>query len=157
MLPTRYRNKRGPVNGTGGAQLEVVVRPVLKRRPTSPLGVQEVAERVGLHANTARFQLDVLVEAGLAARAAQARGTRGRLSIVYQAVTDSDAAGLRHYRLLGEMLASLIVGMMSAPGKAAVQAGREWGRTATAPMVRVTAGEALGHRHDVGGHAVMLG
>ncbi|POX40934.1 helix-turn-helix domain-containing protein [Streptomyces sp. Ru72] len=33
-----------------------------------PLGVTEVAERLGIHADTARFHLDALVEGGEATR-----------------------------------------------------------------------------------------
>lgn len=116
------------------------------RAARSPLGAQAVAERVGVHVNTARFHLDALVEAGLAVRAAKTREARGRPSITYQAVAGSDAAGLRHYRLLAEMLASLIAGMMAEPGKAAVQAGRAWGRHLTEgplPFRRLDAGEAI--------------
>ena len=40
----------------------------LLREAAAPLGVQEVAERCGLHPNTARFHLDALVAAGLAIR-----------------------------------------------------------------------------------------
>ena len=35
------------------------------RAADGPLGVQEVAQRTGLHSNTARFHLEALTEAGL--------------------------------------------------------------------------------------------
>ncbi len=49
----------------------------LLRDAGSPVGVQEVAGQTGLHPNTARFHLDALVQAGLAARASQARTRPG--------------------------------------------------------------------------------
>lgn len=119
----------------------------LLRAAGSPLGVQDVADRVGLHVNSARFHLDALVEAGLAARAPRARSTPGRPSMAYQAVDGRvAAAGQRHFRLLAEMLTSLVAGMLPDPGQAATQAGREWGRYLTeqpAPYQRLSAGEAI--------------
>src|ERR1700751_2972816 len=70
------------------------------------LGVREVAHQLGLHPNTARFHLEGLVAAGLAARATEDRETPGRPRIAYRAVAD-DPGGRRRYRLLAEMLTSL--------------------------------------------------
>src|SRR5262252_4440442 len=110
----------------------------LLRESAAPLGVQEVAERCGLHPNTARFHLDALVAAGLATRergprpdpAAGRPGRPGRPAIGYRAA-DGDGsgapAGERRYRLLAEMLASMIAGVLPDPAATAEQAGREWG------------------------------
>jgi predicted ArsR family transcriptional regulator len=119
----------------------------LLRAAHSPLGVQEVANRSGLHPNTARFHLDGLVEAGLATREPQARAAPGRPSMAYRAAGSSGPAGGRRYRLLAEMLTSLISGTMPEPGKAAEQAGREWGAYLTEeppPYQRPGAHEAIG-------------
>jgi predicted ArsR family transcriptional regulator len=122
----------------------------LLRAAGSPLGVQEIADRTGLHPNTARFHLDGLVEAGLATREPQARETPGRPSMTYQAAEGGGPGGGpgggRRYRLLAEMLTSLIAGTMPEPGKAAVEAGREWGAYLTErppPYQRPGAGEAV--------------
>ncbi len=118
----------------------------LLRAVGSPLGVQQVADRTGLHPNTARFHLDGLVEAGLASREPQPRATPGRPSMAYSATGDGGPAGARRYRLLAEMLTSLVTGMMPDPGKAAVEAGREWGGYLTEqspPYQRPSAGEAV--------------
>jgi predicted ArsR family transcriptional regulator len=104
----------------------------LLRASESPLGVQDIADRTGLHPNTARFHLDGLVEAGLATREAQARAAAGRPSMAYRAAGDGPA-GPRRYRLLAEMLTSLIAGLMAEPGEAAAAAGREWGAYLTEP------------------------
>jgi len=93
------------------------------------LDVREVARRTGLHPNTARFHLEALAEAGLAARETEDRETPGRPRIGYRAVADGPGAagGRRQYRLLSVMLASLIAGTMPEPAAAAEAAGREWG------------------------------
>jgi predicted ArsR family transcriptional regulator len=115
------------------------------RAADSPLGVREVAERMGLHPNTARFHLEALTEAGLAVRETEDRETPGRPRIGYRAVADGPA-GRRRYRLLAEMLTSLIIGTMPDPGIAAEEAGREWGAYLTEqppPYQKLSAEEAI--------------
>jgi predicted ArsR family transcriptional regulator len=110
-----------------------------------PLGVREVAQRTGLHPNTARFHLEALVEAGLAAREAEDRETPGRPRIAYRAAADGPG-GRRQYRLLAVMLASLIAGTMPEPAAAAEAAGREWGAYLAEqppPYQRLSAGEGI--------------
>ena len=112
------------------------------RRPAC----RDIADQAGLHPNTARFHLDALVDAGLAARAPKERTTPGRPSMAYRAVEGGGPAGRRRYRLLAEMLTSLIAGVLPKPGEAAAEAGREWGRYLTEqppPYQRLDAGEAV--------------
>ena len=118
----------------------------LLRAAGSPAGVRDIADQAGLHPNTARFHLDALVDAGLAARAPKERTTPGRPSMAYRAVAGGEPAGRRRYRLLAEMLTSLIAGMLPKPGEAAGEAGREWGRYLTEqppPYQRLDAGKAV--------------
>jgi predicted ArsR family transcriptional regulator len=103
----------------------------LLRAAGGPLGVREVADRAGLHANTARFHLDGLVGAGLATREPQLRETPGRPTMAYRATGGDRPMGQRRYRLLAEMLTSMIAGMVPEPQAAAAEAGREWGRYLT--------------------------
>jgi predicted ArsR family transcriptional regulator len=66
--------------------------------------------------------------------------------MAYRAVDGGGPAGQRRYRLLAEMLTSLITGVMPGPGEAAVQAGQEWGRYLTeqpAPYQRSDAAQAI--------------
>ena len=115
------------------------------RAADGALGVREVAQRTGLHPNTARFHLEALVEAGLAVREREDRETPGRPRIGYRAVADSPR-GRRRYRLLAEMLTSMIAGTMPEPGRAAEEAGRQWGAYLTeqpAPYQRPAAPEAV--------------
>ena len=115
------------------------------RAADSPLGIREVAQRMGLHPNTARFHLEALAEAGLAARQTEDRETPGRPRIGYRATAEGPA-GRRRYRLLAEMLTSLIAGTTPEPGRAAEAAGREWGAYLTEqppPYQRLTGAEAV--------------
>jgi predicted ArsR family transcriptional regulator len=115
------------------------------RDADGPLGIREVALRMGLHSNTARFHLEALVQAGLAVRETEERQRPGRPRIGYRAAADGPA-GRRRYRLLAEMLTSLISATMPEPGGAAKEAGREWGAYLTEqppPYQRLTAEEAV--------------
>ena len=117
----------------------------LLRAADGPLGVRDVAQRTGLHPNTARFHLEALTEAGLAVRETEDRETPGRPRIGYLAV-GGGPAGRRRYRLLAEMLTSLIAGIVPQPGSAAEDAGREWGAYLTEqppPYQKLTAEEAV--------------
>jgi predicted ArsR family transcriptional regulator len=98
------------------------------RAGAGPVGVQEIAERVGLHSNTARFHLDGLVDAGLAERRAEGQGRPGRPRMVYVATPSDLPAGQRSYRLLAEMLTGLVSDTLPEPGPAAEKAGEAWGR-----------------------------
>lgn len=117
----------------------------LLRDADRPLGVRDVAQRTGLHQNTARFHLEALVEAGLAARQTEDRETPGRPRVGYRATAEA-SGGRRRYRLLSEILASLIAGTMPQPGAAAEAAGREWGKYLTdqpPPYQRLSAAQAI--------------
>jgi len=58
-----------------------------------PLAVDQVAERVGLHVNTTREHLELLVAAGLVSRTAEARATRGRPRTLYAARGPAEPEG----------------------------------------------------------------
>ncbi|HEX7662333.1 MAG TPA: helix-turn-helix domain-containing protein [Pseudonocardiaceae bacterium] len=116
------------------------------RAAGEPVGVQEIADRVGLHPNTARFHLDGLVDAGLADRSSEERSQPGRPRTVYVATATDVPAGQRSYRMLAEMLTSLIADTLPEPVQAAEKTGEEWGRYLAdrpAPSQRVDAAEAV--------------
>jgi predicted ArsR family transcriptional regulator len=118
----------------------------------APLGVAEVAERVGLHTNTARFHLDGLVDAGLAVRSSEARDQPGRPRSLYAASANSAPVGRRSYRLLAEILTSYLASQNKRPDDAALAAGTEWGRflaTPPGPFRQVSAAEATEQLIDV--------
>jgi predicted ArsR family transcriptional regulator len=115
------------------------------RAAGEPAGVQEIAERTGLHPNTARFHVDGLIEAGLVTREAEERSQPGRPRAVYRATLAGPDRGVRSYRLLAGILAGLISAMMPDPVRAATDAGQAWGRYLTdrpAPFQRIGAAEA---------------
>ena len=113
-----------------------------------PLGVSEVAEHVGLHANTARFHLDALVRDGVAERSSEEREQPGRPRALYTARADVARVGKRSYRLLAEILASYLDGETARPADAAVRAGKAWGHYLAdrpPPFRRVDANAATEH------------
>jgi predicted ArsR family transcriptional regulator len=90
-----------------------------------PVPVRELATRLGLHANTIRPHLRRLVDAGLVASETR-RGPSavGRPQTVYTAVAMDNAEG-RDYRLLADILATLMTGTRARTGAEAL--AREWG------------------------------
>jgi predicted ArsR family transcriptional regulator len=87
--------------------------------------VRELAARLGLHANTIRPHLRRLVDAGLVAVEAR-RGSSaiGRPQSLYSVVTGEGREG-RDYRLLADILATLVAGARSR--NRAQELAREWG------------------------------
>ena len=90
-----------------------------------PVPVRELATRLGLHPNTIRPHLRRLVEAGLVASETR-RGPSavGRPQTVYTAVAMDNSEG-RDYRLLADILATLMTGARARTGAEAL--AREWG------------------------------
>jgi predicted ArsR family transcriptional regulator len=107
-----------------------------------PLDARQLAERVGLHANTVRWHLGVLADAGLVTSRAEARTRPGRPRIVFSA--EEEPEGREDYRLLAAILAGSLAG--TAEGVAtAERAGHAWGRFLVerpAPSIRVGADDA---------------
>ena len=96
----------------------------LLRSRAHPLGVDEVAQQVGLHQNTVRPYLDLLVDSGYAIRRTEAPRGPGRPRVVYEATAAPD--GERNYRLLAEMLAQHLLTTSERPSEDAANAGRTW-------------------------------
>jgi len=102
------------------------------RESTHRLGVQDLAERVGLHVNTVRFHLDRLVAEGLVQRHIEERTEPGRPRLAFTAIVRPDTAReQRSYRLLAEILASFVTGTVPDASAAATEAGRAWGHYLT--------------------------
>lgn len=131
----------GPVLGASRARVLDVLHAA-----GGPVGVQEIATRTGLHPNTARFHLDGLVEAALAERDVEERAQPGRPRMVYRARVADGTPNQRSYRLLAEMLTSLVSETLPQPDEAAVEAGEAWGRYLVErppPLQRVNADEGI--------------
>lgn len=120
---TREDASGDPALGASRARVLAVLR-----AGRTPLGVSEIAARVGLHANTARFHLDALVEQGLAERATEDRDVPGRPRTLYTATVNAARTGRRSYRLLAEILTSYLAAHLERPADAALEAGEAWGR-----------------------------
>ncbi|MFS4091202.1 helix-turn-helix transcriptional regulator [Streptomyces sp. AF1A] len=105
----------------------------LLREAGGPVGVAEVAERLGVHANTARFHLDALVAQGAAERRLDESSGPGRPRTVYTPRPGMDRGGVRRYRLLAQMLLSRLVSAGPGAGEDAREAGRTWGRHLAEP------------------------
>lgn len=99
----------------------------LLREAQQPLGIAEIANRLGIHANTVRFHLDTLVEHGQVERSSAAAGNPGRPPQLFAAVRAMDPTGPRHYQVLAEALATTLEGDPS-PRARSLDAGRQWGR-----------------------------
>ncbi|HLR97768.1 MAG TPA: helix-turn-helix domain-containing protein [Jiangellaceae bacterium] len=93
------------------------------------LGVQELADTVGLHANTVRFHLDRLVSEGLVRRDVQERHEPGRPRLAFTAIErPQDDTSQRNYQLLAEVLAGFVSSNVPDPEASSTEAGRAWGR-----------------------------
>ncbi len=115
---------------------------VLRAAP-APLGAADIAERLGVHANTVRFHLDRLVDAGQVDRVPLPRTGRGRPALAFAVRRGMDAAGPRDYRLLAELLADGLAGEPDA-GERITAAGRARGaRLVGAAGEPVPAAEAV--------------
>lgn len=99
----------------------------LLRAANQPLGITEIAERLGIHANTARFHLQTLVDNGQVESMTVERGVPGRPPQLFRAARRMDPMGPRHYRVLAEILTSTLADDPD-PSERATEAGRGWGR-----------------------------
>ena len=93
-----------------------------------PLDTRELSERVGLHVNTVRVHLGVLADGGLVAAEALPPQGRGRPRLAYRAVDESPDDGGRHYRLLAEILATLVARDGGEATERLDAIGEAWGR-----------------------------
>jgi predicted ArsR family transcriptional regulator len=114
---------------------------------TTPLTATELADRLGLHANTVRLHLERLREAGLVEVEPVHRGTVGRPQHVYSLAPGAPGLGFDppSYTLLAGLLASLAERVGAAADDAAA-AGQAWGaeagrRTRARSCVKALAGE----------------
>lgn len=118
-------NQPPPRRPMGRKRLKVLT---LLEDAGAPLTAPEVADRLGIHGNTARFHLDGLVEDGLAVRSVEERTGPGRPRVLFTARSEIPAEDQRSYRLLAEMLAGFLASQLPEPRRASVEAGVAWGR-----------------------------
>ena len=101
------------------------------------LTATELADRLGLHANTVRLHLERLREAGLVDVEPVHRGTVGRPQHVYSLAAGAPGLGLDppSYTLLAGMLA-MLAERVGAEAADATAAGRSWGVEAGGGPIR---------------------
>jgi predicted ArsR family transcriptional regulator len=95
------------------------------RSAQSPLTVGELADDLGLHANTVRGHLELLVHLGLAAREAEVRTRRGRPRILYSAEGNQPAKA-DAYRTLATVLADELSIVAPVDQSSSDEAGDRW-------------------------------
>ena len=93
----------------------------------APLGVIEIADRVGIHPNTARFHLDALAAEGAIEQVPGTPEGPGRPRIGYRARPGRARGRARQYRTLAEVLLAHLAATSDQPAAAAATAGRAWG------------------------------
>jgi predicted ArsR family transcriptional regulator len=118
------------------------------REASAPVGITEVAERLGVHPNTVRFHLDALVAQGRVERTVEQPSGPGRPRTVHTARRGMDRGGARHYQLLARVLVGRLAsaGPEAEAAAEATEAGRDWGRHLVDPFVpsrRPTARESV--------------
>jgi predicted ArsR family transcriptional regulator len=104
----------------------------LLRASSHPMSILAVADELGVHPNTVRFHLDVLVGDGQVEQVAPGRRGPGRPPLMFQAVRQMDRGGTRHYRLLAEILSTALAAERNS-GDKALAAGRSWGLRMESP------------------------
>lgn len=129
------RRQNASVTDAGAAQRAGTGRDrvldALRREPAG-LGVQELAARTGLHANTVRFHIEHLADEGLVDRRVEPRTTPGRPRLAFTAVSRPDLGrDRRNYRMLAEMLAGYLSNTLPDAEAQAAALGRDWGRYLT--------------------------
>ena len=123
------------------------------RAVDEPLGVTEVAHRLGVHANTARFHLDGLVADGSVVRTLTEPDGPGRPRSVYSPRPGMNRSGARDYLFLSRILLSRLAADGPSASDDAREAGKAWGRhlaTSPVPFRRPpTADEAVGRLSEL--------
>lgn len=133
---------------TGPATRREQVLAMLRAAP-SPLSITAIADRLGVHANTVRFHLDGLVEAGRVEQLSGDIAGPGRPANRYRARREMDRNGPSNYGLLARIMTSRLAATERNPAATATDLGRTWGpaligeepatgTTRTAALTRLT-------------------
>ena len=91
------------------------------------LDTNQLASRLGVHANTVRWHLGILTDDGLVRALPEHRHGRGRPSIVYRLTGEGVAQDRDEYRLLATMLTGIVADEPDGEARA-YEAGLHWGR-----------------------------
>jgi predicted ArsR family transcriptional regulator len=119
---------RGPRHTAAGRRLSAsaaTLLATLEGQP-EPLALAALVRTTGLHGNTVREHLDVLVRRGLVARRRATPSGRGRPAWLYEATGVDEETS--EYAGLAAALAGALTRTSPDPAAAGVLAGEEWGR-----------------------------
>jgi predicted ArsR family transcriptional regulator len=113
-------------------------------RAPAPLATAQIADTLGLHANTVRPHLDRMREVGLLDVVTDAQGAVGRPQHRYSLAADAPSLGFEPpaFPVLARMLLQLAA-TAAVPAADAVEAGRDQGATAAVARPAGTCAEAL--------------
>lgn len=109
-----------------GADRRAAVLGALKGA-AAPQSINDLAENVGVHANTVRFHLKRLVAAGQVEQVTSTPRVPGRPAQLFASTPGMDSSGPRAYLMLAEVL---VAGLTEGPdpGRRALHIGRSWGQ-----------------------------
>jgi predicted ArsR family transcriptional regulator len=96
------------------------------RSAKSPLSIASIAEQLGVHPNTVRFHLDVLIDAGRVERLLGDASGPGRPPVLYRVSRSMDRSGPTNYRLLAAILTTHLTASSTDPTGEAIKLGRAW-------------------------------
>ncbi len=97
------------------------------REAHTPLAVADIAEQVGLHINTVRGHLELLVHLGIVSRETEHRGGRGRPRVLYELAPD-EPRQQDAYKTLAAALANELSIIGGTDQRTADDAGLLWAR-----------------------------
>jgi predicted ArsR family transcriptional regulator len=117
------------IPGSPGRRHEILR---LLKSAKTPLSIVAIARELGVHPNTVRFHLDILVASGQVEHVAPAHGRPGRPAQLFRLVRQMNRAGPRRYQLLAEILVQSVASGPE-PSVRAADAGRAWGRELADP------------------------
>jgi predicted ArsR family transcriptional regulator len=98
----------------------------LLRASSEPRTILSLAEELGVHANTVRFHLDVLLRTGQVEQVLGKRTGPGRPPVLFRATHRMDPAGPTNYRLLASILTDHLASSAD-PTTTATELGQSWG------------------------------
>lgn len=111
------------------------------RASASSMSIRDIANRLDLHPNTVRFHLQALLDRGRVARVAPVRGVPGRPPLMFRARPGMDPAGPRNYRLLADVLVTLLGSDPTSTERAVASGQAMGGRLAASVPARSAAND----------------
>ena len=118
-----------PSRGTGDRRSHVIT---LLHNSPEPLSVADIAKKVGIHVNTARFHLESLVYTNQANRQVESRPGPGRPRVVYSPIKQLPPhEPPRGFAQLAQILTGAVVETNPDAATWLYGVGQEWGRFLT--------------------------